>query len=403
MRVLLINHFPLTGSGSGVYTLNIANSLVNLGHEVCCIYPMNEPETAEYRFKCHPVYFTPEGDEAPTADALPFNFPCFTTHPKSTNTFDAMSFNEVFSYIDAFRSAMAEEIEAFKPDIIHSGHIWVLSDLAGESKVPLVITAHGTDLMGLKTSENFRGYAYSAADTAKAIISISKKNYDEIAAALDFALPKTHLISNGYNDTVFYKDSYDRAEVLAGFGIEKPYEHVVCFAGKFAQFKGIDILLKAAASYEDGKTATVLAGDGELFDEMVALSSELGLKDVYFIHNQSHDSLRSLYNIADVSLVPSRKEPFGLVAIEAGACGAPVVGTNGGGIADILVDETGILIDEEDFEALAEAVKAILSGEKVFDHEQIAAYTKAHFSQDQFTQRLVEEVYQPALKADEKE
>ena len=57
MKILLINHFPLTGSGSGVYTYNIAKSLAKLGNEVCIIFPENELVEGNEKIKLHPVYF----------------------------------------------------------------------------------------------------------------------------------------------------------------------------------------------------------------------------------------------------------------------------------------------------------------------------------------------------------
>ncbi|PWL79093.1 MAG: hypothetical protein DBY20_04240 [Coriobacteriia bacterium] len=81
MRILLMNHFPLQGSGSGVYTINIARALVRKGHEVCIIMPENE-ELAELEIdgvRLHPVYFNSCVD-----DALGFDFPCFTTHPAAS-------------------------------------------------------------------------------------------------------------------------------------------------------------------------------------------------------------------------------------------------------------------------------------------------------------------------------
>ena len=87
MKILLINHFPLAGSGSGTYTKNLAVSLARLGIQVTVILPENtEDFTPVPGIRLVPVYFTPEdGSEAPEG-ALPFNFPCFTTHPRSTKT-----------------------------------------------------------------------------------------------------------------------------------------------------------------------------------------------------------------------------------------------------------------------------------------------------------------------------
>ena len=385
MKILMINLMPLTGSGSGVYVENMSRALVRQGHDVCVIFIDNLPfEDKGYPFKCHPIYFTADDGTKPDVqdEVLPFNFPCLTTHPRSVFNFRDLSEEQEAQYCDAFRSAIAQEIEEFQPDLIHSGHIWLTSAVASEFNIPLVITCHGTDIQGYVATDRFHDYCNRAARAAGSIICISDKNAAEVRENFPDDAEKAITMPNGYDSHVFYPEENNRAEVLAEFGITKEYKHLVSFAGKFAHFKGIDILLRAAKIYENEDTATVLAGDGQLFDEMTALREELGLKNVYFIHNQPHEKLRKLYNVAEVSLAPSRNEPFGLVVIEANACGTPVIGTNDGGIAGILTDKTGILIDPEDPDALAREVKAVLSGEKKFDRDECAAYTKEKFSQD---------------------
>lgn len=248
--------------------------------------------------------------------------------------------------------------------------------------MPLVITCHGTDIQTHVQTERFHSYSNKAADACGAIVCISQKNLDEVKDCFPNNKEKAVLMPNGYDSHVFYQENYDRSQVLSELGINKPYNKMVSFAGKFAHFKGIDILLKAAAQYEDGQTATVLAGDGQLFDDMNKLAQDLDLQDVYFIHNQPHEMLRKIYNVADVSTAPSRNEPFGLVVIEANACGAPVVGTNDGGIAGILTDKTGLLINPESPDELACAVKSILNGEVNINRKACAEYTEQTFSQD---------------------
>ena len=390
MRVLLINHFPLEGSGSGVYTANVATSLKKLGHEVKVIFPTNKRvDSGFYGYGVRPVYFSGD-DDSVEEEALQFNFPCFTTHPMSYNTFYELSPEEENEYRVAFRNAIKEEVEAFHPDVIHCGHIWVLSAIASEFDLPLVITAHGTDLIGYQESERFRKDATLAAKKAKKIITISEKNKKLVEECFPFAKDKVVLIPNGYDAGRFYLENCSREEVLRELGIDEQFEKIVCFAGKFAHFKGIDILLNAAKEYEDDKTCTLLAGSGELFGEMQELAKRLNLRHVKFLGNQTHDVLRKIYNIADVSLAPSRNEPFGLVVVEAMACGAPVIGTNDGGIKDIITDETGILIDPEDSKGLASAILNVLSGKKQFDRKKVAEYAINHYSNDNFIQDLVE-------------
>lgn len=392
MRVLLMNHFPLQGSGSGVYTVNIARALVRKGHEVCIIMPENEvlAELDVDGIRLHPVYF-----DSCSADALDFDFPCFTTHPRSVMTFYELDNAQVAAYEGSFRAAIEDEIAAFDPDVIHCGHIWLQASYAADYGIPLIITAHGTDLIGFQKSERFREQARKAFDTADAIITISKDS-TALVNKLFGEPEKVHLVRNGYDPTVFYPDESSVAEVLTRFDIDGDYDDIVSFAGKFAHFKGIDILLNAAALYERDGVATIIAGDGELFGEMTALAKELGLRHVHFVHNQPHDVLRHLYSCAIVSLLTSRNEPFGLVAIEALACGAPVIASDEGEPLDIITPEVGLLFQSENPEDLAREVQLVLDGDIDFDREEIARYALENYSQDVSIDELIA-LYEAAI------
>lgn len=205
-----------------------------------------------------------------------------------------------------------------------------------------------------------------------------------------------HLVRNGYDPTVFYPDESSVAEVLTRFDIDGDYDDIVSFAGKFAHFKGIDILLNAAALYERDGVATIIAGDGELFGEMTALAKELGLRHVHFVHNQPHDVLRHLYSCATVSLLTSRNEPFGLVAIEALACGAPVIASDEGGPLDIITPEVGLLFQSENPEDLAREVQLVLDGDIDFDRKEVARYALENYSQDVSIDELIA-LYEAAI------
>lgn len=118
MNVLLINPFPLTGSGSGVYVTNIAKHLEQEGNNVCIIMPDNTTQIEKIEHvKIHPIYF--KNNEI-INDQLDFNFICFDPHPRSNLLFSDATEQEIEMYIKAFKDAIEEEIKAFKPDIIHS-------------------------------------------------------------------------------------------------------------------------------------------------------------------------------------------------------------------------------------------------------------------------------------------
>ena len=405
MRILMINHFPLEGSGSGTYTKNLATQLVKLGHEVCVILPENSTDIPQYAgVRLHPVFFTNTDAVEPEAieGALPFNFPCFTTHPVSTMAFDGLTDSQMDAYLSAFKAAIDEEVRDFAPDIVHGQHVWALPSLAADCGVPLVLTAHGTDLMGYDKWPDMRHFAETAMDACEKVICISADNEKLVRAAFPQHVGKIVRMRNGYNPDIFYPQKLDRAEVLGRHGVECDGRDVILFAGKMTRFKGIDILMDAAATYEAQlpNAITVLAGDGEERANLEAQARELGLSRVYFIGNVPQDELARLYCIADIDLVPSRREPFGLVAVEAMACGTPVVASNQGGLPDFVNDAVGALVNPEDAADLARGIVDTL-GRALADpawRDDIAAYASGSYSQAVIIREL-DELYREVIEA----
>lgn len=355
MKILMPNHFPLQGSGSGIYTLNVATELVNAGHEVIVIAPDHQPPDDEL-FQTRTILFSNGNNDNAELD---FNFPCFTTHPRSDKTFYELTDAEILAYLNAWRKHINEVCSTFKPDIIHAHHVWITPYVAYETGLPYVISCHGTDLMGFKKGPRYRNYAMTAAQNSHAIIAISKKVQSDAMQTYQMPLERVPLIGNGFGSNYFkLLPEVSKTEVLDEFGLTDKDKPLISFVGKFTDFKGIDVLLKAAAIYEKelAGVQTVLVGNGVLWNDMHALKEQLGLQGVHFLGHQSQDILARIYNVADVSVVPSRVEPFGLVAVEALACGTPVVATNAGGLPDFINQEVGALVPVDDPEALAHAI-----------------------------------------------
>lgn len=399
MKILLINHFPLAGSGSGTYTKNLAVTLAGKGHEVSIVLPEN---TVDYErvpgVRMIPVFFTPE-DGSPAPDgALPFNFPCFTTHPRSTMNFGELTETELNAYIKAFREAIVREAEDNHPDVIHGQHVWILPALAKDLGIPLVLTAHGTDLMGYDRWPELRCFAKDAIDAAGAVITISKDNSALVEERFPEAGDKVLMMRNGYDPKVFFPEDLKRSEVLKGYGLTpEEYEgkRIVIFAGKLTDAKGVDVLLKAVKLYEKREpgTLTLVVGDGEEMEALRGLARELDLESVRFLGNVVQNALRQLYSISDVDVVPSRKEAFGLVALEAMACGLPVVASEVGGLPDFVNERVGALVPSEEPEALADAIMAVLDRLNGNWSREIFEYANNNYAQDKIIHE-VEELYE---------
>lgn len=394
MKVLIISHFPLAGSGSGTYTRNISAQLARRGHEVYVIMPENtlrfgKPEGV----KVSPVYFSCDENNEAIEGALPFNFPCFTSHPRSLQTFYDLSDEQIQAYISAFEAAVGRAVKEFNPDIIHAQHIWLLAYIAQRTGIPYVITAHGTDLMGYQRTTRFRHYAQLAARGAMRIITISKDNDMLVKEIFPECSEKTTLIKNGYDPTRFFQIPVAREEVLAEYDIA-PMPHIVLFSGKLTHFKGVDVLLESAKLYESerpGQIVTLIAGDGDLSMQLKKLTDDYRLQNVHFLGFVPVYQLRRLYNAADVVVVPSRREPFGLVALEALACGCPVVATNQGGLPDIVNDKVGSLVEVDDPFSLAEAIQMeIYSGNRAEKSSYAVRYALSSFAQDSLIDSLID-------------
>ena len=390
VKVLVLNHFPLQGSGSGIYTLNVARELLKAGHEPLVIAPDHYPVEG-YPFPVRTMIFSDGDNEQP---ALNFNFPCFTTHPRSTTTFYELSDDQIASYVDIWQQSVTEAINDFRPDIIHAQHVWVASYIAHLTAIPYVISCHGTDLMGFRKGPRYRDMALAAARNAHAVIAISRQVMADAMELLEQPRAKFRLIWNGFDSECFrVLPDVGKESVLREFDLTGDNAPLVSFVGKFTNFKGIDVLLKAAVTYESDipGVRTVLVGDGELRDELRALSTTLGLRGIHFLGHQSQPTVARIYNVADVSVVPSREEPFGLVAVEALACGTPVVATDAGGLPDFIDEDVGQLVPVDSPESLAAAiVSQIKDGTKRTKGVYASRYALDNFTWKQQVARMVD-------------
>ena len=194
-------------------------------------------------------------------------------------------------------------------------------------------------------------YAEKSAQISNRIIVISEDQKKEFSRLFPQDKDRVVLLENGYDPKTFYMDrKVDRDEVLPAE--QADYDNMVLFVGKFADFKGIDALLNATKIYEEEmksknkKIETLIVGSGVLDEKLRKQADELGLKNIHFLGRKNHTEIRQLQNLATVSLIPSRNEPFGLVVIEGTACGHPVIATNAGGIPGILNRENADISDK---------------------------------------------------------
>jgi D-inositol-3-phosphate glycosyltransferase len=177
---------------------------------------------------------------------------------------------------------------------------------------------------------------------------------------------KIEIIPGGVDVAVFRPQ--DRQQMRRRLVLE-PGQPVLLFVGRLQPLKGIDILLRAAqiVRQQYASLQVIVVGGGvdtqddhevQERQRLQTLCRELGLTDrVRFVKAQSQDVLVQYYTAADVFVMPSHYESFGMVVLEAMACGTPVVASNVGGLASTVVHgSTGFLVPEGDSYAFAEAI-----------------------------------------------
>jgi starch synthase len=255
---------------------------------------------------------------------------------------------------------MAADVEGV--DVVHS-HTWYanfgghLSQLLYD--IPHVLTAHSLEpLRPWKAEQLGAGYALSsfcersAMNTADAVIAVSEAMRRDVLRAYPAVDPqRVHVIHNGIDPDEYRQD--ERTEVLERYGID-PFRPTVVFLGRVTRQKGITHLVDAVPRMDPDVQVVLCAGapdtpeiSAELRERVGRLQEDRG--GVFWIREMlARRDVVQLLSHAAVFVCPSVYEPFGLINLEAMACGLPVVASATGGIPEIVVDgETGYLVPFE--------------------------------------------------------
>jgi glycosyltransferase involved in cell wall biosynthesis len=398
MKILQTSHLP-QGSGSGIYINNLTSALVECGHESYVLTVENQP-TTHPDFELISILFDCGKGHESTYDA-PFNFPCFDSHPSTTLTFGDFKGEKLDSYLDILKTRLERVIEEKQPDVVHCHHGWVFGYLLSEMVVPYVVSLHGTELIAFQKYPWYQEKVLQGLRGAGKLLALTTEQQAKAIEIYNLAEDKFGVLGGAVDTALFRPLPVDKAAIFSQYQIPSELRNrpVVFSAGEHTPIKGVPYLLEAAKVYERSHEApvTVVAGSGRQFESNRALANSLGLRNTFFIGRISQQEMAHWFNIADVFVVPSTYEAFGLTAVEAFACGCPVVATDVGGLSTIVNSEVGRIVERANSEAIAQKVNEMLESKfKSRVGGRAREYALTNFSWGNIA-RLAESFYREAL------
>jgi D-inositol-3-phosphate glycosyltransferase len=286
-------------------------------------------------------------------------------------------FREVPSFAERVMDFAAAENISY--DLLYS-HYWLSGEVACLLRPQLAAGwAHIAHTLGLVKNRTLAAGARpepqlrihvegELAQQADLLIASTSDEANELTDGYGADPERVFIVPPGVDLATFQPMDRAVARRELGYGSER----VLLFVGRLERLKGVEVVIRALALLRDRRHDDVRLlilgedsheGDESEKDRLKAIASETGVRDrVDFVGSVAHHELPYFYAAADVCVMPSYSESFGLVALEAQACGCPVVASGVSGLRSVVRDEvSGYLIDEHDPAAYAERIGRVLA------------------------------------------
>lgn len=245
--------------------------------------------------------------------------------------------------------------------IPHATSAWIAGEMLGQERdLKIVTTLHGTDITLVGLHPSFQAITQFSILKSHELTSVSEFLKDRTVADFNVPPERIRVIPNFIDPETFRRDKKPCHRATLAPDGEKILMHI----SNFRPVKRIgDVVEVFARISREIPARLVLVGDGPERTRAVERATELGVLDkVLFLGK--HQSVDELLACADLFLLPSKNESFGLAALEALACGTPVIASNMGGIPEVVIHgETGFLFPLGSVEEMADAGISLLKDE----------------------------------------
>lgn len=342
---------PFVSGGLGVHCYELTRALCQKGVQVDFYMPV----TGKNVISPHPNLRIMEVAKTELRPYL------FFSKSGQTSTYGENLINAVNEYWEKCIASVIAHSQQNHYDAVHA-HDWLTSKAGARLReklgVPLVQTFHSTEFD--RTSwpwQYILDVERAAAESADLIIAVSNRTKEQVKR-LGADEKKVRVVYNGVDAERFAGVKMDAATLEKLKGGKK----VVLFLGRLTEQKGPVQFLHAAKKVlaKNPNVLFVIAGKGELLPLLINMSMELGISnDVKFLGFVPEEEQQKLYKVADVYVMPSTSEPFGITALEAMSSGVPVIISRTSGVAEIV--KSAILVDFWDINAMAEKILSVLA------------------------------------------
>ncbi len=299
-----------------------------------------------------------------------------------------LSKEDLPNHVDEFAERVAKDFIDFQPDVIHANY-W-LSGVAGrllkqQFDLPLLTTFHTLARVKAESGDiepESRARAESEVMAcADAVLANATAEAEQLVRYYDADPDRIEIVPPGVDHALFSPGN----QAGARWALRSGDQPVLLFVGRIQPLKGVDVAVEALARIQRKDARLWIVGGasgkggGAEVDRIRALIADLGVTDrVQFIPAQPHHLLSTYYRAADICLVPSRSESFGLVALEAAACGVPTVASAVGGLLT-LVDHghSGYLVEGRNPKDYAAWIDTILADPVLARRLSVSAAARA--------------------------
>ena len=257
--------------------------------------------------------------------------------PYPSRRFCDLSPEDLQAYVDAFTGRFQQVLTRFRPHLIHSHHLWIVSALVRRlaPAIPLVTTCHGSDLRQFQNCPHLRAHVLEGCRGVDAVMALSEAQKEDIARLYGLTPEKIFVVGAGYNDRLFSPEPKPQPDPVQ-----------IVYAGKLSNAKGVPWLLRslAAISTPAWQLHLVGGGSGEEKERCLTLAGQLGNR--VRVHGAvSQKALAGIMKAAHIFILPSFYEGLPLVLLEALACGCRIVATDLPGVVELLGDAAADFVD----------------------------------------------------------